>query len=54
MKKLVSITNTWGETIPLDKLDVLFVGDGYALATHKHSGFLQRYDASNGYTVITE
>ena len=56
MYKVIRINNLFGEKVNLDRYTINFVGDGFVLATLKGYGscFMERFDRSNGYTVITE
>lgn len=56
MYKVIRINNLFGEKVNLDRYNINFVGDGFVLATLKGYGncFMERFDRSNGYTVITE
>lgn len=54
MKKVVSVTNILGEKLPLDKMDIKFIGDNYVLASFKGYGFIKRYSICDGYKVEIE
>ena len=54
MKKVVSITNIWGEKLPLEKMDIKFIGNDYILASFKGYGFTRRYSSCDGYKVEIE
>ena len=54
MKKVISITNIWGEKLPIEKMNIKFVGDDYVIATFKGFGFDKRYSSCDGYTVEIE
>ena len=54
MYKVISITPLFEKPLPLDKLDIMWVGEGQVLAKWKGSGFLRMYSSADCYTVITE
>lgn len=54
MAKVVSVTNLFGEKLPLEKMDIHFIGDDYIIASYKGFGFAKRYATCDGYTVIIE
>lgn len=54
MRKVVKIIDREGNCLPLEKMNILFVGTDYVLASYKGFGFIKNYHACDGYTVITE
>lgn len=57
MKKfeLVSIKDLEGNELPLDKMEFWFIGEDFAIGHYKgYAGFDKRYEACDGYTVITK
>lgn len=54
MRKVVKVTDMWGKVLPLDKMNILFVGKDYMTASFKGYGFIKTYSQADGYTVITE
>lgn len=54
MKKVKAIKNLFGENLPIEKMEILFVGVGYVLAKHKGYGFMKRYAPCDGYAVEFE
>lgn len=54
MRKVLSITNLFGEQIPLDRFNIHFVGENYVIGSFKNSGFVRTFGPWDGYTVVTE
>lgn len=54
MKKVISITNIWGEKLPLEKMDIKFIGEDYVIASFKGYSFDKRYSSCDGYKVEIE
>lgn len=54
MKKVKTIKNLFGENLPLEKMEIFFVGADYVLAKYKGYGFMKRYAPCDGYTVEFE
>lgn len=54
MKKVVSITDMLGNSLPLEKMDIKFIGEDYVIASFKGYGFTKRYASCDGYTVKIE
>ena len=54
MKKVISIKTISGEHLPIEKMDILFVGNDYVLAKFKGYGFITNYNKCDGYTVVIE
>lgn len=56
MKKVLSIKNSFGEELPLHKMDIMFVGDDMVYAKFKGTGncFAKMYGPCDGYTVTIE
>lgn len=54
MKKVISITDMWGNSLPLDKMEVIHADENNCLARYKGFGITKNYRACDGYTVITE
>ena len=54
--KLISITDMWGNKLPLEKMEFWFVGKDYAIGHFKGYGscFDKNYSRCDGYTVVTE
>jgi hypothetical protein len=55
MYKVISITR-WGESVDLDKLDIIHVSENSVLAKPKGYGncFMKCYSKADCYTVVTE
>ena len=53
-RKVISITDIWGNKLPIEKMEFWFVGEDYAIGHYKGYGFDKKYASYNGYTVITE
>lgn len=54
MKKVKAIRNLFGENLPLEKMEILFVGTNYVMAKYKGYGFAKTYAPYDGYTVEFE
>ena len=54
MKKVKAIRNLFGESLPVEKMEILFVGADYVLAKYRGCGFVKRYASCDGYTVEFE
>ena len=54
MKKLISIKDRNGNNLPIDKMDILFVGENYCIAKYKGFGFVKTYSPADGYTVTVK
>lgn len=56
MKKVVSIKDLFGRELPLDKMDILWVGENSVYAKYKGYGdcFAKMYHACDGYTVTIQ
>lgn len=54
MKKVKAIKNTLGEKLPIEKMQIRFVGENYVVANYKGYGFVKNYGPWNGYTVEFE
>ena len=56
MKKVLSIKNSFGEELPLHKMDIMFIGDDMVYAKFKGTGncFAKMYGPCDGYTVTIE
>lgn len=54
MKKIKAITNIFGENLPIEKMNIQFVGNDYVIANFKGFGFTKNYGPANGYTVEFE
>lgn len=54
--KVVSITDLFGDKLPIDKMDFYFVDPDNCIASFKGYGncFAKNYRACDGYTIITE
>lgn len=51
MKKVKAIRNMCGEYLPIEKMEILFVGADYVMAKYKGFGFTKCYAPYDGYTV---
>lgn len=51
---VVSIKDLEGNELPLDKMEFWYVGEDFAIGHYKGYGFDKRYEAYDGYTVITK
>lgn len=54
MKKVKAIRNLFGENLPVEKMEILFVGADYVLAKYRGYGFVTRYASCDGYAVEFE
>lgn len=54
MKKIKSIKNLFGENLPLDKMEIVFVGHNYVVARPVGCGMLRTYAPYDGYKVEFE
>ena len=54
MKKVKAIKNLLGENLPIEKMEILFVGADYVLAKYKDYGFMKRYAPYDCYTIEFE
>ena len=54
MKKVKAIKNLFGENLPIEKMDIKFVGKDFVIATFKNFGFTRNYGPADGYTVEFE
>ena len=54
MKKVKAIRNMFGENLPIEKMDIKFVGDDFVVATYKGFGFLKTYGPADGYKIEFE
>jgi hypothetical protein len=54
MKKVKAIKTLFGENLPIEKMEILFVGTDYVLAKFKGYGFVERYAPCDGYIVEFE
>lgn len=52
--KVISITDMWGNPLPIENMEFWFIGKNYAIGHFKGYGFDKRYSSCNGYTVITK
>ena len=52
--RVVSITDLWGNKLPIEKMEFWFVGEDYATGHYKSYGFDKKCASYDGYTVITE
>ena len=52
--RVVSISDMWGNKLPIEKMEFWFVGEDYAIGRYKGYGFDTKYASYGGYTVITE
>lgn len=53
-KKVKAIKDLYGENLPIEKMDILFIGDNYVIARYKGYGFMKKYAPYDGYTVEFE
>lgn len=53
-KKVKSITNLFGEKLPIEKMDIKFIGTNYVMASYKGYGFTKVYGPADGYIVEFE
>lgn len=54
MKKVKNIKNLFGEKLPIEKMEIRFVGEDYVIANYKGYGFVKNYGPADGYTVEFE
>ena len=54
IKKVKAIKDLSGENLPIEKMDILFIGDNYVIAKYKGYGFMNKYASYDGYTVEFE
>lgn len=52
--RVVSITDFWGEKLPVEKMEFWYVDENSAIGNFKGYGFGKKYASYDGYTVITE
>lgn len=52
-RKVVSITDLFGNKLPIEKMEFWFVGEDYAIGHYKGYGFDKKYASYDGYTVVT-
>jgi len=52
MKKIVSITDLFGDPVDLSIYDIIHIGTDYVVVKFKKHGFVQRFASCDGYTVI--
>lgn len=53
-KTVVKITDLFGNELPIEKMEFLFVGEDWATGNFKGFGIMRTYNKANGYTVITK
>ena len=54
MKKVIAIKDMFGKELPIEKMNIQFVGNNYVVANFKGFGFTKTYGPWDGYTVIIE
>ena len=54
MKKVRAIKNIFGENLPIEKMNIQFVGKDFVMASFKGCGFTKVYGPADGYTVEFE
>ena len=54
MKKIKTIKNLFGEKLPVEKMNIQFVGENFVIANYKGFGFTKTYGPANGYVVEFE
>ena len=54
MKKVIAIKDMFGKELPIEKMNIQFVGNNYVVANFKGFGFTKTYGVWDGYTVIIE
>ena len=55
MKKVTAIINNiTNEKLPIEKMEIRFIGENYVMANFKDCGFINTYGPCDGYTVIIE
>ena len=54
MKKVKAIIDNFGNNLPIEKMDIKFVGDDYVMANFKGFGFTKVYGPADGYVVEFE
>ena len=54
MKKVKAIKNWLGESLPLEKMEIQFVGENFVVANYKGFGFSRTYGPWDGYTIEFE
>lgn len=52
MKKVISITDLFGNPVDLSIFDIIHIGTNDVLVRFKKYGFVQRFAPCDGYTVI--
>ena len=53
-KQVVKIIDNFGNELPIEKMEFLFVGEDYAYGNFKGYGFATMYSKAGNYTVITK
>jgi hypothetical protein len=54
MKKVKAIRKLSGEELPIEKMEIQFIGTNYVIANYKGYGFTKAYGPWDGYTVEFE
>lgn len=54
MKKVKAIKNRFGENLPLEKMEIQFIGKNFVVANYKGFGFTKTYGPWDGYIVEFE
>lgn len=55
MKKVTAIINNiTNEKLPIEKMEIRFIGENYVMANFKGYGFAKTYGPWDGYTVVIE
>lgn len=54
MRKVKAIRNLFGENLPIEKMEIRFVGKNYVIANYKGYGFIRNYGPWDGYIVEFE
>ena len=52
--RVVSISDMWGNKLPIEKMEFWAIGKDYAIGHWKGYGFDKKYASYDGYIVITE
>jgi hypothetical protein len=54
MKKVKAIRTVFGENLPIEKMEIRFVGTDYVVASFKGYGFFVTYAPYDGYVIEFE
>ena len=52
MKKVIAIKDINGNNLPIDKMEIIFVGKNFVTAKYKGFGIVKTYGAFDGYEIL--